>query len=167
MKRVLFSLLLLIVVKAHAGDSTHLYDPKANAVKDVAESVAKAKQEHKNVLLQIGGNWCVWCYKFNAFVETDTALKKLEHENYLVYHLNYSPENKNEAYLKTLGNPQRFGFPVFVVLDENGKQLHTENTAPLEKGNGYSFDKVKAFFLKWAPQKKENGELNEEVKNQK
>jgi thioredoxin-related protein len=151
--RFIFCLLVLTTLHAHAGDSTKLYDPRANVAKDVAELLVKAKQENKHVLLVVGGNWCIWCYKLNAFVQLDTVLKKLVAENYEVYHLNYSPENKNEAYLKTLGNPQRFGFPVLVVLDENGKQLHTQNTALLEKGNGYSFDKVKDFLLKWAPDK--------------
>ena len=41
--------------------------------------------------------------------------------------------------------------PTALVLDENGKPLHTQNTALLEKGNGYSFDKVKDFLVKWAP----------------
>ena len=150
--RFLFGLLLLSVLQAHAGDSTKLYDPSANAAKDVAQLVLKAKEEHKQVLLQIGGNWCVWCYRFNAFVQLDTTLKRILDANYIVYHLNYSPENKNEAYLKTLDNPQRFGFPVLVVLDENGKRLHTQDTALLEKGNWYSFDKVRDFLLKWMPQ---------------
>jgi thioredoxin-related protein len=151
--RFIFCLLLIATLKAHAGDSTKLYDPTANAAKDVAHFVEKAKQENKHVLLQIGGNWCVWCYKFNAFVQTDSVLKKLLDDDYVTYHLNYSPENKNEAYLKTLGDPQRYGFPVLVVLDENGKQLYTQDTSLLEKGNGYNFEKVKNFFLKWAPEK--------------
>src|SRR6476469_4604885 len=154
--RLIFFVLLFATLHAHAGDRPKLYDPQANVVKDVAECVTKAKQEHKNVLLQIGGNWCVWCYKLNAFVQMDSTLKNLLNTNYVVYHLNYSPENKNEAYLKTLGNPQRFGFPVLVVLDEAGKPLHTQDTVPLEKGNGYSFEKVKAFLQQWAPQKIEN-----------
>jgi hypothetical protein len=50
-----------------------------------------------------------------------------------------------------LGYPQRFGFPVLVVLDENGKQLHTQDSALLEKGNGYDREKVKSFLRNWAP----------------
>ena len=134
MIRCVFCLLLFTTLRAHAGDSTKLYDPWANAAQDVARAVEKAKVEKKHVLLQIGGNWCVWCYRFNAFVQLDSVLKKLVAEDYVVYHLNYSPENKNLAYLKTLGNPQRYGFPVLVVLDESGKPLHTQDTSLLEKG---------------------------------
>ena len=149
--RSLFILALFVSLQSFASDTTKLYNPAANVEKDVAAAVKKAKVENKHVLLQIGGNWCVWCYRFNAFVTQDTSLKKLTDENFVVYHLNYSKENKNLPYLKKLGNPQRFGFPVFVVLDASGKQLHTQDSSLLEEGKGYSADKVKSFLHNWSP----------------
>lgn len=149
--RWLFISLFFIVLQAQAGDSTKLYNPKADAAKDVALLLAKAKSQKKHVLLQIGGNWCVPCYRFNAFIQTDSALKNIVVNSYLVYHLNYSPENRNMGFLKTLGYPQRFGFPVLVVLDAGGNRLHTQDTGLLQRGNGYDNDKVKAFLLNWAP----------------
>ena len=147
--RWFFGLVLLLTVQAQATDSTRLYNPAANAAKDVAQLLPKAKAEHKRVLLQIGGNWCVMCYRLNAFVQLDTVLKKLVDSNYIIYHLNYSPENKNLGYLKTIGSPQRFGFPVLVVLDDNGKPLCTRESEGLQRGNGYSFEKVSAFLQQW------------------
>jgi thiol:disulfide interchange protein len=148
--RSIFCFLLLLTLKVHAADTTRLYNPAADAAKDVAQLLIKAKEQNKRVLLQIGGNWCVQCYRLNAFIQMDTVLKKLVAEKYLVYHLNYSPQNKNLAYLKTIGSPQRFGFPVLVVLDDTGKPLRTEESGALQKGNGYSFEKVAAFLQQWA-----------------
>ena len=142
---------LFLSLKSFAADSTRLYNPYANVEKDIAVAVAKAKKENKHVMIQVGGNWCIWCYRFNAFVQTDTLLKKMANDNYVLYHLNYSKENKNLDYLKKLGFPQRFGFPVLVVLDANGNRLHTQDSGLLEKGNGYDKDKVKSFFRNWAP----------------
>jgi thioredoxin-related protein len=142
---------LFFSINSYGSDSTKLYNPAANVSKDVAAALAKAKKEKKNVLIQVGGNWCVWCYRFNSFILTDSILKKLVNDNYVFYHLNYSPENKNLDYLKKLGYPQRFGFPVLVVLDADGKQLHTQDSALLEKGNGYDEEKVKSFLRNWAP----------------
>ena len=149
MVRWVFFVLLFLSVEASANDSTRLYNPKANAEKDVTQLLAKAKQEKKHLLLQIGGNWCLMCYRLNAFVQTDSILKKLLNDNYISYHLNYSPENKNSAYLAKLGNPQRYGFPVLVVLDADGNRLHTQNMALLLKGNGYDYEKLKAFLFQW------------------
>src|SRR5512139_1070848 len=101
--RFLLSFFLLLSLNTFANDTTKLYNPYANAEKDVAAALAKAKKENKHVLLQIGGNWCIWCYRFEDFVKKDTGLSKLLANNYGVYHLNYSKENKNLAYLKKLG----------------------------------------------------------------
>lgn len=144
-------MLLCVSLRSFAADTTYLYNPYASVEKDVAAAVAKAKAEKKHVLLQIGGNWCTWCYKFHSFVNLDTAIKRLLNENYVMYHLNYSKENKNEAYMQKLGHPERFGFPVLVVLDANGKQLHTQDSGLLEQGNGYSKEKVETFLQNWSP----------------
>ena len=149
--RFLFSLVLFLSLKSFAGDSTKLYNPAANVKKDVAAAVAKAKKEGKHVMLQVGGNWCSWCYRYDGFVKGDTSLKRIVDENYVVYHLNYSPENKNLDYLKTLGYPQRFGFPVFVVLDANGQRMHTQDSGLLEKEKSYDKAKVKTFLQAWSP----------------
>lgn len=151
MKLFFVFLVTLIGFTSLASDTTKLYNPNADAVKDITQALARAKKEKKQVLLQIGGNWCVWCYRFNSFVKTDAILKQLVEANYIVYHLNYSRENKNLAYLKKLGYPQRFGFPVLVVLDgDTGAVLHTQDSTLLEKGNGYDAEKVKSFLRNWA-----------------
>lgn len=35
-----------------------IYNPDANAKKDIENVIAKAKKEGKHVLIQVGGNWC-------------------------------------------------------------------------------------------------------------
>lgn len=128
------------------------YDATENAEAKIAELVKKAKAENKNIILQAGGNWCIWCLRFNNFVQTTPELKEIVDANYLYYHLNYSPENKNEKVFAKYDNPgAKFGYPVFVVLDQNGKMIHTQDSAVLEEGKGYSKEKVKDFFEKWAP----------------
>lgn len=117
----------------------------------MAVALQRAKAEKKHVLIQVGGNWCVWCYRFNAFTHADTTISALLHDNYVVYHLNYSKENKNLDYLAELGYPQRFGFPVLLVLDASGKVLHTQDSGLLEKGNGYDRDRVIGLLQNWSP----------------
>ena len=141
--------------KAAAEEKAKLpkpYNDKENAETKIAELVKQAQKENKNIILQAGGNWCIWCLRFNQFVQTTPELKNIVDENYLYYHLNYSPENKNEKVFAKYGNPgEKFGYPVFVVLDKNGKMIHTQDSAVLEEGKGYSIEKVKAFFTEWAP----------------
>ena len=72
-------------------------------------------------------------------------------KNFIVYHVNYSRENMNEDVLASLGFPQRFGFPVFVILDSKGNRIHTQNSAYLEEGNGHSTSKILEFLKHWSP----------------
>jgi len=65
--------------------------------------------------------------------------------------LNTSRENKNSDILADLCYPQRFGFPVLVVLDAEGKRLHTQNSAYLEQEKSYSPEKVFEFLKHWTP----------------
>lgn len=130
------------------------YHPEENAEKRISELIKKAKAENKNIILQAGGNWCIWCLRFNNFVQTTPELKEMVDKDFIYYHLNYSPENKNEKVFAKYGNPgAKFGYPVFIVLDSNGKMIHTQDSSVLEEGKGYSIDKVKAFFTAWKPQK--------------
>jgi hypothetical protein len=69
----------------------------------------------------------------------------------VVVPVNYSKENKNEKVLEKLGFPQRFGFPVFVILDAKGNRIHTQNSAYLEADGGYNKEKVLGFFKQWSP----------------
>lgn len=139
--------------KAAAEEKAKLpkpYNAEESAEARIAELVTQAKAENKNIILQAGGNWCIWCLRFNNFVQTTPELKDIVDENYLYYHLNYSPENKNAKVFAKYDNPgEKFGYPVFVVLDQNGKMIHTQDSAVLEEGKGYSTQKVKEFFLKW------------------
>ncbi len=144
--------LLLTVVMVHGQDmkSFKLYDPNENAEKKLQKIFKQAERQGKHVFVQIGGNWCVWCARFNEFVTNDYQIDSLIKENYLVYHLNYSKENKNTELLEKYGYPQRFGFPVFLILNEKGERLHTQDSGLLESGSSYDKKKVMTFLENWS-----------------
>lgn len=131
-----------------------IYDPMANAESQINEAVKKANLEQKHVLLKIGGNWCIWCARLHSFFNTDKMLDSLLKADYVMVNINYSPENKNLKILKQLDYPQRFGFPVLVILDGKGKRLHTQDSGLLEapkeiSSTYYDRDKVAGFLKNW------------------
>lgn len=134
---------------AATKQGVHLYNPQANAQADIDAAVAKAKAAKKHVLVQVGGNWCIWCIRFHDLVDSTAVLKDYLNKNYETVLLNWSPENKNEKILRKFNNPGRFGFPVFLVLDGDGKLIHTQNSAYLEEGNGHSVKKITEFLKNW------------------
>jgi thioredoxin-related protein len=151
MKKSLFLFLLLIpyLMFSIGQEAKKLYNPTLNGMKQINEGVAKAKEQGKHVLVQYGGNWCSWCIKFDKFCKEDSAISRIIADNYISVKLNYSPENKNNEANKFLGNPTRFGFPVFIILDKNGKPIHIQDSGLLEEGPGYNKQKVTGFFKNW------------------
>ncbi|MEZ4826306.1 MAG: thioredoxin family protein [Bacteroidia bacterium] len=128
-----------------------LYNPQADAQAQIDSVVQLAHQNGKHVLLQVGGNWCSWCIRFHQFCQNDPHLDSLIQASYVTLKVNYSKENPNPEVLATLGYPQRFGFPVFVVLDGKGQRLHTQDSGYLEQGGSYDRMKVELFFRNWSP----------------
>ncbi len=128
-----------------------LYNPKLDANQQIDNAVALAKKENKHVLLQIGGNWCGWCMMLHKFYSAEPQIDSLLKADYVVEYINFSKENKNLEVLERLEFPQRFGFPVLVILDGDGKHLHTQNSVYLEQGRGYNKEKVLDFLKNWKP----------------
>ena len=78
--------------------------------------------------------------------------------------MNYNPRKSQGAekleqgkkLMKRLNNAGRFGFPVLVVLDEEGKVIHIQDSSLLEEGEGYNQKKVLGFFKNWTPKAVKN-----------
>ncbi len=128
-----------------------IYNPSANAKNDIAKAVLQAKQEGKHVIIQVGGNWCPWCIKLHKYLKSNSEINTLLKDNYVFLEVNYSKENKNLDALEMLDYPQRFGFPVMVILNGEGERIHTQNTGNLEEAKAYDFKKVKSFLYNWRP----------------
>ena len=128
------------------------FNPSRNPVLDVKEAVAEAEKSNRRIILDVGGNWCIWCHRIDNFIDDNKDLYDLLHRNFVVVKVNYSPENKNEEFLS--GYPKIPGYPHFFVLEENGELLHSQDTGKLEKGKGYDKEKFIAFIKKWAPKRK-------------
>ncbi len=148
---VIFFCLLTCLSNAQTRE-TKLYNPWADAAKDIAAATKKAKAENKYVLIQAGGNWCSWCIEFNRFSKAYAKIDSVIKASFVVYHLNYSTDNENKRTFAAYGYPQRFGFPVFIIVDGNGNRLHTQASEYLEDGKkSYSKNKVQSFLEMWSP----------------
>lgn len=142
-----------------------VYDEQIDPLQQIDSAVKKAKTEGKFVICQVGGNWCPWCLRFADFVEKDSVISQCISDNFVYIHVNYRPKKKNGGTTPTsnnepnfgamlmqrLNHPDRFGFPVFVVLDGEGNVMHTQDSSFLEEGEGYSQEKVLRFFNNWTP----------------
>ena len=155
MKRIILIISILFITSIAAfsqAEPVQIYNPDANAREDIAKAVRLAKVENKHVLLQIGGNWCPWCVKLHNMESTDPQIDSLLKADYIRVMVNIPKEKgkRDYALLQELGNPQRFGFPVLVVLNTNGERIHTQDSWYLEQDSNYNRDKLVHFFKMWS-----------------
>ena len=154
----LFSFLLAFVAEAQT-ELKKVYNEDINPIEQIDQALIKAKQEGKFVICQVGGNWCPWCLRFADFITNDTTISKVIDENFEYIHVNYNPrkseseekQQQAKALMTRLNNCGRFGFPVFVVLDEKGRVIHIQDSSFLEEGQSYNQEKVLRFFKNWTP----------------
>ncbi len=149
MRSIFIVFVLCISFNLTAQEKVTIYNPQADARKELDNAIQMAKDQHKHVLIQVGGNWCPWCITLHGVFESEFRVDSVLKSDYVYVLINYSKENKNEPILADLGYPQRFGFPVLLVLDQDGQRLHTQNTAYLEKDKGYDTEKLLHFLLDW------------------
>lgn len=141
------------------GGVKRVYDETLDRNEQIDNALSQAAGDGRYLMCQLGGNWCKWCLRLAAFIEADEELERLMADNYIYLHVNYNPRVETDdksraedaAVLKRLGYPQRFGYPVLVVMDAKGNVLHIQDSSLLESGDGYDREKVRRFLLNWTP----------------
>src|SRR5262245_32111067 len=88
---------------------TSKFDPGRDAAADVQAAVAEAKRTNRRVILDVGGEWCVWCHTLDRFFAADAELQRLRDTHYVWLKVNFSPENANERVLRNY--PLIRGYP--------------------------------------------------------
>ncbi len=125
------------------------YDPTADPFMDLQQTVSEATRSDRRILLEVGGEWCIWCHYWEDFLAVDAAVREALTGAFVVLKVNYSPENDNSEFLSQY--PEIPGYPHFFVLDTDGSFLHSQGTAVLELGKSYEPKKVLEFIRQWGP----------------
>lgn len=159
---VLFLSSLLITSQSNALESAHhssiaiandlplyskVYDDKRDPFKDAQAAITLAQKSNRNVLIEIGGNWCTWCHKMDAFLEKNPKIYQALHDNYVLLKISVSDSNENEAFMKSL--PPVQGYPHMYVSTNTGQMLLSKDTAELLHDLEYSAEYWLTFLAKW------------------
>ena len=157
MKKFILTLTLFFGVTLLYAQQPKPYNENQDARADIKKAIVQAQKEHKNIMMQFGGNWCSWCMRFHSLVTNYPRLDSLLKANY-VYVLINVPSSNNKArrdltLFAEYQYPNRFGFPVFVILDSRGQRLNTVDSDGFEYPNpkvrGYDTSKVERFLKMW------------------
>lgn len=125
------------------------YNPARNPYTDMAAALVEARRSHRSVLLEVGGEWCVWCHIMDRFFAEHAELRALRDKNFVTLKINMSPENDNKSFLSQY--PRIPGYPHLFVVDANNKLIRSQDTSELEQGNSYNLRRFTQFLEKYAP----------------
>ncbi|MGD0226172.1 MAG: thioredoxin family protein [Terriglobia bacterium] len=121
-----------------------VYDVARDPAKDLQDAIAEATRTNKRILLEVGGDWCVYCNIMDTTFESHPRLQKLRDDNYVTVKINYSKENPNDKFLSKY--PAIPDYPHFFVLDSKGALLQSQPTHRFEHGKTYNVGKIDAFL---------------------
>jgi thiol:disulfide interchange protein len=138
--------------KSSAPIEREKFDPAKDPAVDLARAVEQATAENKRIILDIGGEWCVWCRYMDRFILLNPSLSELKKKNFIWVKVNMSEENENKAFLSAY--PAAAGYPHLFVLDEKGSLLKSQDTSLLENDKVYDLGKFTEFLKTWGPPEK-------------
>lgn len=124
------------------------YDPTRDADRDLADGLARAKATHRRVLLEVGGNWCIWCKRMDAFFAAHPEVEELRDADFVVVKVSVTPEQPNAAVLSRF--PGVEAYPHIFVLDADGGLLTSKQTNELEDGESYDPIRFTGFLKSFA-----------------
>lgn len=160
MRASLFALVLIVAgatasaqwkktpLQAPARPNPQLYREDANANAEINEALVQATRQHKRVLLDFGGNWCLDCHVLdNAFHRPRIA--PLLNSNFVLVHVDVGKYDKNLDLAKRYKVDLDKGVPSLAVLSPRGAVLYS--TFDFERARVLSEEDVITFLDKWKP----------------
>jgi thiol-disulfide isomerase/thioredoxin len=149
---LLFFFVLIWAVGLAKAASDVIYNEKADARKLVRAAIARASHEHKNIVLDFGGNWCEDCHVLEAQMEKP-ELASLIRANFIVVNVDVARFDKNLDLARKYHVPLKKGVPALAVLDRHGKLLYSQEQGEFENARSMTLESIRAFFEEWKPKR--------------
>jgi thioredoxin 1 len=160
MKRLLFSIVVPGLAAAELAQGyknmgPDIFDPRAAGEDLIAAALTRAAEHGQRVLVLFGANWCPWTRRLDHLLKTDRRIGEVLQHSYVLVYVDANTrkdKQRNATAIARYGNPVRFGIPVFVVLDHDGRQLTTRETQSLAAPTDDEVAvRLRQFLREWAP----------------
>ncbi len=126
----------------------HIYPDVQAARTDIQSALAKARREHKRVILDFGGDWCGDCQVLNIYFHQSPNAQLLE-KNFVLVDVNIGRMDQNLDIAHKYGVPVS-GVPALAVLSPSGKVIYSQNKEFSDMRN-MDPHSVTEFLNKWKP----------------
>jgi thiol:disulfide interchange protein len=124
----------------------HIYPEVEAAHSDIQAALAKARSEHKRVVLDFGGDWCGDCQVLNIYFHQSPNAELLD-KNFVLVDVNIGRMDQNLDIAHRYGVPVQ-GVPALAVLSPSGKVIYSQNKE-FEDMRNMDPQSVTEFLNKW------------------
>ena len=155
----LLTLIVLLLGTASA------FSQQGNWSTDYAKAVQQAKSENKPILLDFtGSDWCGWCMKMKKEALDTPQFAAYAQKNLVLVTVDFPhgtplPPAVKQQNEKLSAQYRASGFPTFVLVDRNGKELGRQ-VGYLQGGVAAFIGKLSTFYTP-APTKAESGNADD------
>ncbi len=141
-----------ITLPQPAVPNTHLYPDPADAKRELADTLAVAKKDHKRVLVIFGATWCYDCHVLDTTLRSAKVAPLVE-ANYHVLHINIGDHDANADLAERFQVPLEKGIPGLAVLDADGRVVTSSKNGEFESAARIGMKDVTGFLERWKPAK--------------
>jgi thiol-disulfide isomerase/thioredoxin len=130
--------------------SMQVYDEKANADQVVDEALARAKKNHKLLLLDMGGNWCPDCVVLHNLMLVP-AMQKFINAHYEVALVDVGKFDRNPQIAARYGYTTRLkGVPTILVINpETNKVINADQVFALSNAGHQTPQDLADYLAHW------------------
>ena len=150
----LFLFLLPTAFNVHASQQSaelpvysRVYDASRIPNADGRAALKLAKETNRKVLIELGGDWCSWCFVLDRFIKDHPKVESRLHQTFVVLKVNISDENDNVEFMSAF--PPAQGYPHMYVTDSDGNILSSQDTAEFRENKKYSEVRFMDFIDHW------------------
>jgi len=125
------------------------YDEAADSRVDLQHALQQAQNEHKEVLIVFGANWCEDCRDLDKAMHGSSA--SVIESRFVVVKIDVGHFDKNLDLANHYGDPIRAGIPAAVAVSPSDKVLYATKAGELANARQMSEQSIYAFFTKVVP----------------
>ncbi|MFE9451986.1 thioredoxin family protein [Streptomyces sp. NPDC006739] len=126
------------------------YDATRNAKADIKAALGKAAEEHREVLIDFGANWCPDCRSLDVMFRS-AQVEPLLQKGYVTVAVDVGQFNHNLDLAGRYVDLQTSGIPALVVLKSDGTLRTATNDGSFSNARTMEPNQVSAFLTRWAP----------------
>ncbi len=141
-------LLPMAVARPQEQAKKDVYPAPEAARGQIKDALAKAKSQHKRIILDFGGNWCGDCLALDKYFHQEPNATLLK-DNFILVDVNIGQFDKNKDIAKAYGVPLGKGVPALAVLDSDGKVLYSQKKGEFEAMRTMDPKSVTDFLNHW------------------